>query len=163
MIYSKTSEYGIRALSLVALKPKGARISVQEVSFRTKVPRAYVAKIFQALARAGILQSHRGPAGGYCLVSDPSKLTLSKVIWALDDSSKSVFSNCVMGLNKCEDANPCPLHPIWSKAKKQIRKKLGKSTVCDISKLAHRFKSGKKCRSTLSWQLRSVFGQTKTP
>jgi Rrf2 family protein len=161
LIYSKTSEYGIRALSLIALKPKGVRVSIEEVSRRSKVPQAYVAKIFQVLAQAKILRSYRGPGGGYCLVKDPTTLTLSKVICALDDSTKSIFSNCIMGLNKCEDGNPCPLHPIWSETKKKIQHQLDQSTVCDISKLADRFKNGKTSRSTLSAQFRKVFGQTK--
>ena len=161
MIYSKTCEYAIRALIHFADHPDTHSATVKEVSRDSGVPAPYVAKIFQCLVKTRILGSRRGPAGGYSLLIPVSELTLLKIVRSLDDLSRSPFSNCVMGFEQCNDKNPCPLHPIWSETKKQIQRQLDQSTVCDISKLAHRFKNGKTSRSTLSVQFRKVFGQTK--
>jgi Rrf2 family protein len=121
------------------------------------VPQAYVAKIFQCLVRSRILCSRRGPAGGYSLAMPLSKLTLLKIIQALDDLSKSSFSNCIMGLNKCNDKNPCPLHPIWAKAKEKILEELGHSTILDVAALGNKFRLGKQRRFTLSKRMRNIF------
>ena len=59
----------------------------------------------------------------------------SSVVQALDDLSKSPFSNCVMGLDKCNDKNPCPLHPVWVAAKDQMLSQLSTSTIPDIVKI----------------------------
>lgn len=157
MIYSKTCEYAIRSLSHFAGLERGSWAAVEEVSHRTGVPRAYVAKIFQCLVQKGILNSHRGSRGGYSLAMSPSKVTLIKVIRALDDLEKSPFSNCIMGLHKCDDGNPCPLHPIWMKTKDKMLKKLSHSTILDVAVLVNDFEKGRCDRVTLSKGMRALF------
>lgn len=159
MIYSKTSGYGLRALSYLAAKPRKALTTVKEVRQKLRIPQAYVAKIFQCLARKKILTSCRGPSGGYGLRMNPSGLTVMEVIEVLEDFSKSPLANCVMGLERCGDKNPCPLHPIWARAKEKIVNKLGKITVRDMAKLAHRGKWSRGIHPTLSKEMKKVFGQ----
>ncbi len=157
MIYSKTSEYAIRSLIYFADHPEKTRATVKAVSRETGVPQAYVAKIIQCLARNRILLPQRGPAGGYSLSVPPSKLTLLRVVQTLDDLSRSSFSNCVMGLEKCNDRNPCPLHDIWKAARDRMLEKLGSSTISDIAKLGRKFKPGKHRRLQLSGAMRDIF------
>lgn len=98
-----------------------------------------------------------GLRGGYSLRVEPSKLTLIKVIRALDDLEKSPFSNCIMGLHECNDRNPCPLHHIWMGAKEQMLKKLTKQTVSDIHGLVDKFECGRCERGVLSQGMRDMF------
>ena len=157
MIYSKTCEYAIRSLIYFADHPEKDSATVKTVSRETKVPQAYVAKIFQCLARRRILSSRRGPNGGYALLIAPAKLSLIKIIHALDDLSQSSFSRCVMGLQKCNDRNPCPLHPIWVKAKEEMLERLGSSTISDVAVLGDKFKIGRQRRFLLSKHMRNIF------
>lgn len=157
MIYSKTCEYAIRALIYFAENPKISSATVKEVSKDSGVSAAYIAKIFQCLAKSRILSSQRGPAGGYTLLIPVSRLTLLKVVQSLDDLAKSPFSNCVMGFDKCNDKNPCPLHPIWAKAKDQMLEKLHSSTIADMAVLGDRFRFGKQRRYVLSKTMRNIF------
>jgi Rrf2 family protein len=157
VIYSKTCEYAIRSLIFFAEHPEKKSATVKEVSKETGVPQAYVAKIFQCLVRSRILYSQRGSRGGYAPFIPASKLTLLKVVESLDDVSKSPFSNCIMGLQKCNNINPCPLHDIWAKAKEQMMKKLSSSTILDVSKLGDKFRQGKQRRHFLSKHMRSIF------
>src|SRR5689334_20077745 len=120
MIYSKTSEYAIRSLIYFAERADKECVTVRAVSRSTGVPQSYVAKIFQCLTQSGILSSQRGPAGGYTLLIPSKELTLLQVVQVVDDVSKSSFSNCVMGLDKCNDKNPCPLHDVWKSAKEKM-------------------------------------------
>jgi Rrf2 family protein len=157
MVYSKTCEYAIRALIYFADHPEASSATVKDVSKDSGVPAAYVAKIFQCLAKSRILGSQRGPTGGYSLLIPVDRLTLLKIVQSLDDLSKSPFSNCVMGYDKCNDKNPCPLHPIWVKAKDQMLEKLRSSTVFDMAILGARFRYRKQSRCVLSKRMRNIF------
>ena len=157
MIYSKTCEYAIRALSYIAKKGPKSSVTSAKVSRHTHVPKAYVAKIFQCLVKAGILSSRRGPTGGFALVMAPSDLTVLKVIRAVEDSSRSFLSGCVMGFNQCENKTPCPLHFVWTKTKEAMIKNLLSCTVEEIAKVNGKFKTGKHSRYTLSKKMRKVF------
>ena len=157
MIYSKTCEYAIRSLIYFADHPEASSATVKDVSKGSGVPAAYVAKIFQCLAKSRILVSQRGPTGGYSLLIPATQLTLLKVVRSLDDLSKSPFSNCVMGFDQCNDKNPCPLHPIWAKAKDRMLEKLRSSTIADMAVLGDRFRLGRQRRYVLSKRMRNIF------
>lgn len=156
MIYSKTCEYAIRAL--VYFNRNSAKpAKIHRVSRSSGVPNAYVSKIFQCLVRSGVLASERGPRGGYTLLIPPSRLSLMQVIQALDDLSRSPFSNCIMGLHQCSNHNPCPLHETWAAAKEEMLSKLNLYTIADIAGLLGRFRRGRASRLALSKKMRGVF------
>ncbi len=157
MIYSKTCEYAIRALIHFADHPDTHSATVKEVSRDSGVPAPYVAKIFQCLVKTRILGSRRGPAGGYSLLIPVSELTLLKIVRSLDDLSRSPFSNCVMGFEQCNDKNPCPLHPVWVKAKDKMLDKLGSATIAGMAASGERFRFGKHRRRVLSKTMRNIF------
>ncbi len=158
MIYSKTTEYAIRALAYMATQPKGAAVNAREVSRETSVPFAYISKTFLALSRAGILDSRRGPGGGFTLAKAPSKIRLMDVMLALEDRGRLPFSQCVMGLKICDSKYPCPLHPIWAAASKKITQQLEKSSLLDMADLLGKFSSGApKRQRVLSRGMRNVF------
>ncbi len=157
MIYSKTCEYAIRALIYFAAHPEAVSATVKDVSKDSGVSAAYVAKIFQCLAQARILRAQRGPHGGYSLLIPPVELTLLKIVQALDDFSKSSFSNCIMGFDKCADVNPCPLHEDWKRAKEKMLARLNASTIADMAKLGRHFRPGKHRRMMLSKSMRNIF------
>lgn len=157
MIYSRTSEYAIRALGFIALEAEPS--GIREVSRKIGAPPAYVSKIFQGLVHAGILYSKKGAKGGYFLRADPARLKLITIIKAIDNLSQSPFSGCVMGFAQCGSKCPCPLHKIWAKSKKQMEKKLNDTTLLKIMNLTGRRKSGRRRRITLSKGMRHVFGQ----
>ena len=157
MIYSKTCEYAIRCLMYFSDHPEKKVATVKEISKESRVPASYVAKIFQCLVRSRILTSQRGPIGGYSLVTPVSKLTVLEIVHALDDLSKSPFSSCSMGLDRCNDKNPCLLHPSWAKAKEQMLEELATSTIANVASLGSKFRWGRHQRSMLSKRMRDVF------
>ena len=160
MIYSKTTEYAIRALTYMALKPDGACVGAREISREAAVPYAYIAKTFQVLVSSGILQSRKGPSGGFLFARKPSKIYLIDVMNALDDSKQSPLSKCVMGLERCGDANPCPLHFIWLATTKKITEKLKDNTLLDMTAFISKFPAGPVRRKVLSRRMRNIFGQS---
>lgn len=157
MIYSKTSEYAIRALIHLAENPQNELFTALAVSRGTGVPKAYIAKIFQCLVAGGILRSKRGPSGGFSLQVSPQKLSVLRVIRVLDDTAQSPFSQCIMGFRRCNDRVPCPLHPIWSEAKSEMREKLSQCTVSDLAGITGQFRPGCERRAVLSERMRNIF------
>lgn len=157
MIYSRTSEYAIRALGFIALEAQPSGIG--QVSRKIGAPPAYVSKIFQGLVHAKILYSRRGAKGGYFLRVDPARLKLITIVKAIDNLSQSPFSGCVMGFSQCGSKCPCPLHKVWAKSKKQMEKKLNTVTLLEIIKRTGQRKQSKRKRITLSKRMRHVFGR----
>lgn len=162
MIYSKTTEYAIRALSYISSKERGVSIGAREVSRSAGIPGAYTAKIFQALARSGILESSRGRGGGFMLKGSPAEISLWDILSAVDNLQASALSECLMGLNHCDHQNPCPLHHIWSKTSKEIVAELRRNNLLDAVNLIGLFPTGKRKRHLLSRKVRSVFRQGKS-
>lgn len=133
MIYSKTCEYALRALSYLASKESGVLTMIPEVSRKTGVPAPYIAKIFQSLVRSGILESQRGPAGGFAFQKPPEAISLFEIIETIDDVS--FFANqCVMGLDECSSANACPLHVVWARTKNKVLETLKCTTLNQMRK-----------------------------
>lgn len=80
MYITKAEEYGICGAVYLANKSPHEVTPLSEVSRAQAVPEKFLAKIFQQMARAGILISHRGVKGGYSLARPASEIKLSEVI-----------------------------------------------------------------------------------
>lgn len=86
MIFSKRSRYGIRALIDLAQNTEQGCIQLSEIAERNSISFKYLEQIFITLRKAGILQSVKGPQGGYYLAKDAGKLTIADIISVLDGS-----------------------------------------------------------------------------
>ncbi len=129
-IYSKPSRLAVRFLTHLARQRGDALHSVREVSRATGISRPTSAKILQALAKEGILESRKGPGGGFRLVSKPEELSLARIVAAVQ--GKDFFSECVGGWKGCSSSNPCPLHESWSRVRGAMEEFLAKTTLGDI-------------------------------
>ncbi|MFN0118810.1 MAG: RrF2 family transcriptional regulator [Elusimicrobiota bacterium] len=138
-------------------KRENVPIDIRAIGKSAKVPPAYLAKIFQALVRAGIVTSHRGPHGGFLLKKDPRKISLLDVVNAVDDETNSPLSRCIMGLDICADKNACVLHDIWVTAAARMKQQLEKVSVRDLKGFNQQLRPFAKSRRVLSASLRSVF------
>ena len=84
----------------------------------TDLPRDFLAKIFQKLARSGIVVSSRGAVRGYALARRKSEINVKEILIAIE--GPEVFSHCILWSDRCADANPCALHSRWKQARHQI-------------------------------------------
>jgi len=109
MLFSKSFGYALRGILYVAIMGSGnRRIRIDEISDRLSVPRHFLGKIMNKVAKGGILSSTKGPNGGFSL----NDLTLSTSLLTLLESINglSQFNECVLRLKKCDALHPCPLH-----------------------------------------------------
>ncbi|MFA5817389.1 MAG: Rrf2 family transcriptional regulator [Bacteroidales bacterium] len=108
-MWSKTTEYAIRALVQVAVcNIGGHRPGFREIAESIDAPVQFTAKILQTLSRAALVKSVRGRGGGFFFDSKSPELKLAEVIRTLEGDK--YFTGCVVGLLKCDEDHPCPLH-----------------------------------------------------
>lgn len=102
---SKTSEYALRAVVLLAREP-GKAESADHLAETTKVPRRYLHKVLQDLVKHGLVKSQSGPGGGYSLARQADEVTILDVVNAVAPLER--IRECPLGLKS--HTSLCPLH-----------------------------------------------------
>lgn len=131
MLYSKASEYAIRAMVYLAEQPEGELIQLKSVAAKEDIPFHFLAKTMQILSRRGLVRSHRGPRGGFCLARDAGEITLYDIVDPIDHIT-NYDETCILGIHPCNDEAPCPLHDEWKKIRRTIRLTLEGKSLRDM-------------------------------
>jgi Rrf2 family protein len=95
-------------------------------------------KILQELVRKGLLVSRRGPGGGFRLARRPELITLRDVVAAIDGLDH--YLECAVGLERCADDSPCPLHDTWKGLRAQVMNYLETTTLDQMARAVARKK-----------------------
>jgi len=130
MIYSKPCEYAIRALAFLARFPGGTAQGTV-IAEGEDLPSPVLGKVLQELVRKGLLESRRGPGGGFRLARKPQLITLRDVVAAIDGLDQ--FVECAVGLEGCSDESPCPLHDTWKGLRAEMLSYLEATTLADMA------------------------------
>ena len=131
MIHSSACEYAIRALTYMAGFEPGTRLLARNVAAHERVPGPFLGKILQTLVRADLLESNKGPGGGFWLARDAASITLFDIYKAVDGTT--YLDGCAVGLARCSDETPCPLHERWKPVRERIRSYLQTTTLADMA------------------------------
>jgi Rrf2 family transcriptional regulator, iron-sulfur cluster assembly transcription factor len=86
------TRYGVRAVFDLAYHNVGGATQARDVARREGIPLRYLEQIFQDLKRAGIVDSRRGPRGGYILRRPPEAIRLGDVVRALQGPLEDIFA-----------------------------------------------------------------------
>ncbi len=140
MIYSNACEYAIRALTYLARNSEQACLA-KEISQGEKIPHYFLSKILQDLARKGLLKSMKGPGGGFRLAKSAEKLTLYEIKKAIDGVAD--LDECAVGLARCNDHMPCPLHDTFKPLREQIKEYLQTTTLADMASAVEKKRASK--------------------
>lgn len=92
MKLSTKGRYAMVALADLALQPADKLVSLGEISRRQDVSLPYLEQLFVKLRRAGLVESVRGPGGGYRLARAPSEIRVAEVLGAVDESVSALES-----------------------------------------------------------------------
>ncbi|GMV78634.1 MAG: hypothetical protein AMXMBFR79_17640 [Chitinophagaceae bacterium] len=132
-MFSKSYEHGIKAVLYIATQSlNGRRVKIPEIAEKTGNPEAFTAKILGTLSKEKIVQSSKGPIGGFDIDIDKMKETkVIEIIYAIDGDK--IFTKCALGLHKCSDINPCPLHTKFKKIKDEIKEIMCTTTLYDLA------------------------------
>ncbi len=103
---------GLHIMTLLASWPKGERASVKELVECLPVSEAHSAKVLQRLAKAGLVESVRGPGGGFVLAHPAEQIVLMEIYEAIEGPMHLV-SPCLLGHSACGRRN-CVFGPLVS-------------------------------------------------
>ena len=125
---SQTVEYALRAVVHLANEAPEGR-TTEQIATATRVPRAYLSKVIQGLARGGIVHSQRGLGGGITLTKAPEELTILEVVNAVEPLQR--IRTCPLEL-AAHGVRLCPLHRRLDNALALVEEALGSSTLAEI-------------------------------
>ncbi|PCI11818.1 MAG: transcriptional regulator [Flavobacteriaceae bacterium] len=116
---SNACKYAIRSILYLAINSsEDNKIGVKIIAEELETPQPFLAKLLQQLTRDKLVSSTKGPNGGFYLNEKNLNNAVWDVIISIDGTDK--FDNCFLGLAKCDDRNPCPVHFIVSPFKEKI-------------------------------------------
>ena len=128
MLFSTATGYSLRALA--ALPEDGSYCLAKDLASSLGLPGPYLAKILQGLVQADILESVRGPKGGFRLARPAHRITVGEVVAAME--GPNAMEGCIMGFPSCGGDHPCPLHDAWGAVKAQVASSMTEATIRDL-------------------------------
>ena len=127
---SQSAEYALRAVMWLAGHPE-ATLSTPEIARRTMVPAGYLSKMLQALARAGLVASTPGRAGGFVLTRPPNRISVLDVINAVGRLPR--IEHCPLGM-EAHGQHLCPLHKRLDDVAAHAERVFAETTLADLVK-----------------------------
>ena len=117
MTFSKTTEYALRTLTLMAAE-ESELFSADFLHKKLKIPKNYLQRLLTDLTKRGLIASVRGKYGGFKLARSSKTIFLSDIIDAVEG-----FKNepaCFFGFGECLLDSPCAMHDIWAKSQSDL-------------------------------------------
>ena len=131
-MFSKSCEYAIKAMIFVSQKSKDeSNVGVKEIAKGIDAPEHFIAKILQDLSKKKLLNSMKGPNGGFYMNQGNLKSSLADIVKAVDGDS--IYKDCVIGLKLCSEKNPCPVHFEYKEIKRNLISMLEDNTIADFN------------------------------
>ncbi len=129
---SNASKYAIRSvLFLAENSSETSKYGAKDIASELEIPLSFIAKILQKLVKSKVISSSKGPGGGFYT----SKKDLNNNICAILDviENEDIFEGCFLGLPRCSDENPCPIHHIVVPFKEALLDKFEHQTISDFA------------------------------
>ncbi|MCP4634689.1 MAG: Rrf2 family transcriptional regulator [candidate division Zixibacteria bacterium] len=140
VLFPQSVTYAVESLGYLASFEPKTFIKVKNIAKDLKIPEYYLGKILTAMVKKKILISAKGPSGGVALSIDPGKLTLYKILSALD-AFEADKGRCLLGSSLCSGRTPCPFHKEWERFQKEFKSVAQKTTLAVLSKNESRGKT----------------------
>lgn len=136
MHLTKKSKYALLGLAYLVSRDRGTTVPLAEVAEAQALPATFLAKIFQELARHGVLEADRGRGSGYMLSRPPAEVRVREVVEAVE--GPMALKQCLLWSNDCGEEDPCPLHYRLEQFHAQLDDVLNEITLADYAdKTAH--------------------------
>ena len=121
--------FAVTAMLDVALYAGDAPVTLAAISARQKISLSYLEQLFGKLRRNGLVDSVRGPGGGYQLARAPDAMTIAEIIRAVDEPIDATQCG---GRENCHDDRRCMTHELWAGLNAHIFGFLRGVTLADL-------------------------------
>ena len=130
---STSCKYAIRAaVYLMSESRKSNRPGIKEIAEEIEANEHTTAKILQLLVKEGIINSAKGPNGGFYATPESDPVYLIDIVKVVDGAH--FFFECGLGLQECSESKPCPIHHNYKEARQQLYHQFSTLSVQDLSK-----------------------------
>jgi Rrf2 family protein len=106
------------------------KVGVKDIAKGTNSPEHFIAKILQELGRKKLLQSTKGPNGGFYMDAKNLETTIADIVRATDGDG--IYTDCVLGLKTCSEKNPCPVHHEYKEIKQKLIHLIESNSIGDF-------------------------------
>ena len=131
MILGTKARYAVMAMVELAGRPPGVPVTLADLSESQEITLPYLEQIFAKLKHSGLVQSVRGPGGGYVLAKPASELRIADIVMAADESLK--MTRCETHESGCMSTKTrCMTHHLWEGLEEQIHQYLSGVTLADV-------------------------------
>lgn len=131
-MFSKTFGYALRAVTYLHLYQQEERkIGLSELAQALGIPQHFLGKVMQDLVRHGLVDSTKGPSGGFFANARTGNTLLVDILRITDGSL--IFNHCALNMQQCNSAYPCPLHHAFALCRDGMLKEMSVKTVATLS------------------------------
>ncbi len=134
MRLSTKAQYAVRAMVSLNLMAAGAPVSIREISRREDISLPYLEQLFVKLRRSRIVNSVRGPGGGYVLARPAEAIRVDQIIDSVEETLVPV--SCMEEDGSCRCTDHCVTHTVWQGLGEKIRHFLASITLDDLTREA---------------------------
>ena len=114
--------FAVTAMIDLGLNHGSGPVTLAEISGRQKISLSYLEQLFGKLRRHGLVESVRGPGGGYHLARDMGEVSVADIILAVDEPIDATQCG---GKENCDDDKKCLTHDLWAALNERIFDYLG--------------------------------------
>lgn len=118
--------FAVTAMLDLAMQHRTGPVTLAEISQRQKISLSYLEQLFAKLRRRALVNSVRGPGGGYRLAKDMGRVSVADIIVAVDEPIDATQCG---GKENCHDDKKCITHDLWAKLNEHIFDYLGAVTL----------------------------------
>jgi Rrf2 family protein len=133
---SRSAEYAIRALSLLAVRHDDGALHSREIAADLGLPPQFLTKILRRLTATELVASQRGRSGGFRLNRPADQISLIELVLQFEQQWTGV--PCILGQAYCSDQAACPIHDEWVGIRKAMYDLLERTTLADVAERAVR-------------------------
>jgi Rrf2 family iron-sulfur cluster assembly transcriptional regulator len=131
MKLSTKGRYAVMAMIDIGQHSEGKPVSLAEIADRQEISQEYLEQLFAKLRKAGLVESARGPGGGYRLARDASEIPVAEIITAVDEPLR--VTRCEGdAIDGCVKGERCCAHDLWSSLGRQMMAFLASITLDDV-------------------------------
>lgn len=121
--------FAVTAMLDLAMRHEQAPLTLAGIGVRQSISLSYLEQLFGKLRRHGLVQSVRGPGGGYRLARPAEKVSVADIILAVDEPLDA--TQC-RGRGNCHEDKPCITHGLWATLNDKLYDYLNSVTLQDL-------------------------------
>jgi Rrf2 family iron-sulfur cluster assembly transcriptional regulator len=121
--------FAVTAMIDLALRQHNGPVTLAGISQRQKISLSYLEQLFGKLRRHDLVESTRGPGGGYSLSRPARDISVSNIIFAVDEPLDATQCG---GKQDCQDEGPCMTHELWATLNKRMIEYLDSVSLQDL-------------------------------